>query len=231
MLLDVRDLTAGYGEAAVLNQVSFHVKEGEVVSLLGRNGAGKTTTLKALMGLEVQRQGSVVLRGEETISKESYQIARYGVGYCPEDRGIFSGLTVDENMLLPPIVRPGGLPLSEIFALFPNLMERRKSYGNNLSGGEQQMLAIGRILRTGADLLLLDEPSEGLAPTIVTQIARLIRKLRGRGFTVLLIEQNLRFATALADRHYLIDGGRMVDEISNREMDSRGGRVERFLAL
>lgn len=230
-LLEVRDLHASYGEAVALEGVSFHVGEGELISLLGRNGAGKTTTLKALMGLDVRRSGSVVLSGRELIAAQSYHIARCGMAYCPEDRGIFAGLSVEENLLLPPRVAAGGLSPAEIFALFPNLRERQSSQGTSLSGGEQQMLAIARILRTGARLLLLDEPSEGLAPAIVAQIAVLIRQLKKRGYTVLLVEQNLRFARALADRHYVMEGGRIVDEFSNSAIDNQGEKLARYLSL
>lgn len=229
--LKVQNLHASYGDVKILNGANFLVNEGEVVSLLGRNGAGKTTTLKALMAIQVRRRGSVMLLGRETIDCQSYQIARQGLAYCPEDRGIFAGLTVSENLFLPPVIATGGLETEEIYRLFPNLEARRGSYGSSLSGGEQQMLAIGRILRTGAKMLLLDEPSEGLAPTIVLTIARLIRQLKRRGFTVLLVEQNLRFARAVANRHYVMEGGRIVDEFSNVASGSESARLEEYLAL
>jgi branched-chain amino acid transport system ATP-binding protein len=230
-LLEVRDLHAAYGEAVALEGVSFHIGQGEVISLLGRNGAGKTTTLKALMGIEVRRTGSVVFSGRQLITSQSYEIARCGIAYCPEDRGIFAGLSVEENLLLPPQVRTGGVSSAEIFTLFPNLRERRGSQGTSLSGGEQQMLAIARILRTGARLLLLDEPSEGLAPTIVSQIAVLVRQLKKRGYTILLVEQNLRFARALADRHYVMEGGRIVDEFSNAVVAEEAEKLAKYLSL
>src|ERR687894_2168676 len=213
-LLDVRDLHAWYGESHVLQGVSFEVLSGEVVTLLGRNGAGKTTTLKAIMGICGKRTGSVRFEGKELINRTSDAIARAGLAFCPEERGIFASLSVEENLLLPPQVRPGGLSLDRIFELFPNLQERLASQGTKLSGGEQQMLAIARILRTGARLLLLDEPTEGLAPVIVQQIGRTVRRLKEGGFTILLVEQNLRFAQELADRHYVVERGRVVDSFA-----------------
>jgi branched-chain amino acid transport system ATP-binding protein len=214
-LLEVAGLNAWYGESHVLHGMEFAVGEGELVTLLGRNGAGKTTTLRAIMGILGRREGSVRLAGRELTALPSNKIARLGVGYCPEERGIFASLDVEENLLLPPVVRSGGLGLDEIFAIFPNLYERRRSQGTKLSGGEQQMLAIARILRTGATLLLLDEPTEGLAPVIVQQIGGVLRTLKAKGFTVLLVEQNFRFASTVADRHYIVDNGRVIDAIDN----------------
>ena len=204
-LLRVQDLHAWYGESHVLHGVDFEVYAGETVTLLGRNGAGKTTTLKSIMGMVGRRRGSVAFDGRETIGLPSNRIARLGLAFCPEERGVFASLNVEENLLLPPVVRPGGMDLEAIFGLFPNLKERLRSQGTKLSGGEQQMLAIGRILRTGARLLLLDEPTEGLAPVIVQQIGATLRRLKAEGFTVLLVEQNFRFAATVADRHYVID--------------------------
>jgi branched-chain amino acid transport system ATP-binding protein len=212
-LLAVDGLQAWYGESHVLHGVTFEVHAGEVVTLLGRNGAGKTTTLKSIMGMVGRRQGSVRFSGAELIGRTSDQIARAGIAICPEERGIFASLDVEENLLLPPKVRPGGLDLERIFALFPNLRERLRSQGTKLSGGEQQMLAIGRILHTGARLLLLDEPTEGLAPVIIQQIGQTIRTLKGQGFTILLVEQNFRFASTVADRYYIMEHGRVVEKL------------------
>jgi branched-chain amino acid transport system ATP-binding protein len=217
-LLRVAGLHAFYGESHVLHGVDFAVSKGEVVTLLGRNGAGKTTTLKAIMGIVRQCSGSVTYRGEELIRLSSNQVARRGIAYCPEERGIFASLDVEENLLLPPVVRPGGMALEEIYGLFPNLRERRRSQGSKLSGGEQQMLAIGRILRTGAELLLLDEPTEGLAPVIVERIGEVILQLKARGYTVLLVEQKLQFASRVADRHYVMEYGRVVDAYRSHEL-------------
>ncbi|MDW8316020.1 MAG: ABC transporter ATP-binding protein [Rhodovarius sp.] len=230
-MLTVRGLEAWYGESHVLHGVDLEVREGEVVTLLGRNGAGKTSTLRAIMGLIGRRTGSVRFRGRELIGLRSDQIARTGIAYCPEERGIFASLNVTENLLLPPVIAPGGLKVQEIHALFPNLKERARSQGTKLSGGEQQMLAIGRILRTGARLLLLDEPSEGLAPVIVQQIGRTIRELKERGFTVLLVEQNFRFAQTVADRHYVMDHGVIVDEVSNAALAAAMDRLHRYLGV
>jgi branched-chain amino acid transport system ATP-binding protein len=230
-LLAVRDLHAWYGESHVLHGMSFDVAAGEVVTLLGRNGAGKTTTLKALMGVLPQRRGSVTIAGAETIGLPSHRIARLGLGWCPEERGIFASLTVEENLRLPPAVRPGGLSAEQVFAMFPALRERRRSPGTKLSGGEQQMLAIGRILRTGARLLLLDEPTEGLAPVIVQQIGRTIADLKARGFTILLVEQNFRFAASVADRHHLVEHGRVVDTIPNDALDDNREMLHRYLGV
>jgi branched-chain amino acid transport system ATP-binding protein len=230
-LLAVRDLHAWYGESHVLHGVGFDVQAGEVVTLLGRNGAGKTTTLKSIMGIVARRRGSVVFDGHELVGRASNQIARLGIAFCPEERGIFASLNVEENLLLPPQVRPGGLSLAAIHTLFPNLQERRRSQGTKLSGGEQQMLAIARILRTGARLLLLDEPTEGLAPVIVQQIGATIRRLKGEGFTILLVEQNFRFAATVADRHYVMEHGRVVDAIANAELDANMGKLHEYLGV
>jgi branched-chain amino acid transport system ATP-binding protein len=230
-LLSVRDLHAWYGESHILHGVTFDVAPGEVVTLLGRNGAGKTTTLKSIMAIVPRREGSIRYEGDETIRLPSNRIARRGIAYCPEERGIFASLNVEENLLLPPQVRDGGLTQDEIYALFPNLKERLKSQGTKLSGGEQQMLAIGRILRTGARMLLLDEPTEGLAPVIVQQIGRTIGKLKERGFTILLVEQNFRFAATVADRHYVMEHGRVVDMIRNAELDANMSKLHDYLGV
>ena len=230
-LLSVRDLNAWYGESHVLHGVEFDVAAGEVVTLLGRNGAGKTTTLKSIMAIVPRREGSIVFEGHETARLASNRIARMGIAYCPEERGIFASLNVQENLMLPPVVREGGLSVDRIFELFPNLKERQKSQGTKLSGGEQQMLAIGRILRTGARLLLLDEPTEGLAPVIVQQIGRTIQQLKAQGFTILLVEQNFRFASTVADRHYLMDHGRVVDMILNADLDANMAKLHEHLGV
>jgi branched-chain amino acid transport system ATP-binding protein len=230
-MLSVKGLHAWYGESHILHGVDFDVRSGEVVTLLGRNGAGKTTTLRAIMGIVPRREGSIVFEGEETVNLPSNRIARRGIAYCPEERGIFSSLTVYENLLLPPVVREGGLTVEQIYELFPNLKERRTSQGTKLSGGEQQMLAIGRILRTGARLLLLDEPTEGLAPVIVQQIGRTISRLKAQGFTILLVEQNFRFAATVADRHYVIEHGRAVDMIPNAELDANMNKLHDYLGV
>jgi branched-chain amino acid transport system ATP-binding protein len=230
-LLKVRGLEAWYGESHVLHGIDFDVAPGEVVTLLGRNGAGKTTTLKSIMGVIGKRKGSVVLEGKETIALPSRTIARLGIGFVPEERGIYSSLSVEENLMLPPQVRPGGLSLDAIFTLFPNIKERLKSQGTKLSGGEQQMLAIGRILRTGAHLLLLDEPTEGLAPVIIEQIGRTIAKLKQDGFTIILVEQNFRFAQTVADRHYVVEQGKVIDMIPNAELDANIDKLHRYLGV
>jgi branched-chain amino acid transport system ATP-binding protein len=230
-LMAVRGLEAWYGESHVLHGVSLDIHEGEVVTLLGRNGAGKTSTLRSIMGLVPRRSGSVHYAGRELIGARSDVIARAGIAYCPEERGIFASLDVTENLLLPPVVRPGGLPIDEIYVLFPNLKERARSQGTKLSGGEQQMLAIARILRTGAKLLLLDEPSEGLAPVIVQQIGRTIRELKQRGFTVLLVEQNFRFAQTVADRHYVMEHGKVVDMVRNEDLNASMDRLHEYLGV
>ena len=230
-LLEVSGLEAWYGESHVLHGMNFAVAQGEVATLLGRNGAGKTTALKAVMGILPGRKGNVVFDGHSLIALPSYRIARLGVAYCPEERGIFSSLTVEENLLLPPVIAPGGIGIEAIYALFPNLMERRASQGTKLSGGEQQMLAIARILRTGARLLLLDEPTEGLAPVIVQQIGAAIRHLKQRGFTILLVEQNFRFAATVADRHYVVDNGRVIDMIPNAQIEAEAGKLQNYLGV
>jgi branched-chain amino acid transport system ATP-binding protein len=230
-LLAVRDLHGWYGESHVLHGVSFDVHAGEVVTLLGRNGAGKTTTLKAIMGILARRRGSIVFDGRETIGLPARVIARAGIAFCPEERGIFASLSVEENLMLPPKVRDGGLSVEQIFELFPNLKERLSSQGTKLSGGEQQMLAIGRILRTGAKLLLLDEPTEGLAPVIVQQIGHTIRRLKQAGFTIVLVEQNFRFAASVADRHYVVEQGRVIDTIRNDELESNIDKLHAYLGV
>ena len=230
-LLAVDGLEAWYGESHVLHGMAFEVREGEVVTLLGRNGAGKTTTMKALMGLVPRRAGSVRVRGRETIRMRPDAVARMGLALCPEERAIFASLSVTENLKLPPVIGPGGLDLATIHDMFPNLRERARSQGTKLSGGEQQMLAIARILRTGARLLLLDEPTEGLAPVIVQQIGRTIAELRTRGFTVLLVEQNFRFAATVADRHYVVEHGRVVDMVQNDALASSMDRLHAYLGV
>ena len=230
-LLSVRDLHSWYGESHILHGTSFDVTRGEVVTLLGRNGVGKTTTLKSIMGIVTQRQGSIKLAGTEIVGLPSNRIARLGLAICPEERGIFASLDVEENLLLPPQVREGGLSVEQIFELFPNLRERLHSQGTKLSGGEQQMLAIGRILRTGAQLLMLDEPTEGLAPVIVQQIGRTIGKLKEKGFTILLVEQNFRFAATVADRHYVMEHGRVVDMIPNAALEANMSKLHEYLGV
>jgi len=230
-LLTVSGLEAWYDESHILHGVDFGVGAGEVVTLLGRNGAGKTTTLKSVMGIVTRRRGSVRFGAHELIGRPSNAIARLGLGFCPEERGIFASLNVEENLLLPPEVAPGGLSTEAIFSLFPNLRERRRSQGTKLSGGEQQMLAIARILRTGARLLLLDEPTEGLAPVIVQQIGATIRRLKGEGFTILLVEQNFRFAATVADRHYVMEHGRVVDMIPNAALEANMPRLHDYLGV
>jgi branched-chain amino acid transport system ATP-binding protein len=229
--LSVSDLHAWYGESKALHGMSFEIGRGEVVTLLGRNGAGKTTTLKAIMGLLRKKTGEIRFGGENIAGRLPEAIARRGIAYCPEERGIFSSLDVEENLLLPPVIAPGGMPLEDIFALFPNLAERRSSQGTKLSGGEQQMLAIARILRTGANLLLLDEPTEGLAPVIVKQIGVVIRKLKERGFTVLLVEQNFRFASKLADRHYVVEHGKVIDSLAAADVAANQDRIRNYLKV
>jgi branched-chain amino acid transport system ATP-binding protein len=230
-LLAVQDLHAWYGESHVLHGVTFEVRSGEVVTLLGRNGAGKTTTLKSIMGIVERRRGSIRFGDRELTGLSSNRIARLGVAFCPEERGIFASLNVEENLLLPPAVRPGGLPVATIFELFPNLKERLRSQGTKLSGGEQQMLAIGRILRTGARLLLLDEPTEGLAPVIVQHIGATVRRLKAEGFTILLVEQNFRFAQRVADRHYIMEHGRVVRMLPNQDLDRHMDTLHDYLGV
>jgi branched-chain amino acid transport system ATP-binding protein len=230
-LLEVKDLHGWYGESHVLHGMNFTVPAGEVVTLLGRNGAGKTTTMRAVMGMLTKRTGSVRFEGSETIQMPSNQIARAGIAYCPEERGIFASLNVRENLELPPVVKPGGMTLAEVYELFPRLLERTNSQGTKLSGGEQQMLAIARILRTGARFLLLDEPTEGLAPVIVQHIGQIIRTLKQKGFTVLLVEQNFHFASTVADRHYVVEHGTVVDMIMNEDIKSNLGKLEEYLGV
>jgi branched-chain amino acid transport system ATP-binding protein len=230
-VLKITDLQAWYGESHILHGVAFSVREGEVVTLLGRNGAGRTTTLRSIMGLVGTRTGSVRINGVEAVHLAPHRIARIGVGYCPEERGIFSALTAEENLLLPPKLGAPTLPLEEIYALFPQLLERAASPGTRLSGGEQQMLAVARILRTGARLLLLDEISEGLAPVIVQKLGEVIRTLKARGFTVVLVEQNFRFAAPLADRFYVMEHGRIVNQFEQSELDSKMGLLHEFLGV
>jgi len=230
-LLAIRNLEAWYGESHILHGVDFDVRAGEVVTLLGRNGAGKTTTLKSIMGIVGKRKGSIRFEDKEMISQSSDKIARAGIALCPEERGIFSSLNVEENLLLPPRVKPGGLALEQILELFPNLKERLKSQGTKLSGGEQQMLAIGRILRTGAQLLLLDEPTEGLAPVIIQQIGRTIAKLKDQGFTILLVEQNFRFASTVADRYYVMEHGKIIDAFANAELEANMPKLHDYLGV
>jgi branched-chain amino acid transport system ATP-binding protein len=231
-LLAVDKLEGWYGESHILHGANFDVREGEVVTLLGRNGAGKTTTLKSVMGIVAKRSGSVTFAGRELIRMASNDIARLGVAFCPEERGIFASLNVEENLLLPPVVRAGGLPLDRIFELFPNLKERLgSSQGTKLSGGEQQMLAIARILRTGARLLLLDEPTEGLAPVIIQQIGKTIRTLKEQGFTILLVEQNFRFASTVADRYYVMEHGRIIDQFANSELNANLEKLHDYLGV
>jgi branched-chain amino acid transport system ATP-binding protein len=230
-LLTIDGLQAWYGESHILHGVNFEVRPGEVVTLLGRNGAGKTTTLKSIMGIVGKRQGSVRFENKETIRSSSDRIARLGLAFCPEERGIFASLDVKENLLLPPQVKPGGLTLDQIFELFPNLKERLTSQGTKLSGGEQQMLAIGRILRTGARLLLLDEPTEGLAPVIIQQIGKTIARLKDQGFTILLVEQNFRFASTVADRYYVMEHGKIIDMFANSELQANMSKLHEYLGV
>jgi branched-chain amino acid transport system ATP-binding protein len=231
-LLAIDKLEAWYGESHILHGVTFDVREGEVVTLLGRNGAGKTTTLKSIMGIVGNRTGSVRFEGRELIGLPSERIARAGIAFCPEERGIFASLGVEENLLLPPVVKPGGLSLDQRVTLFPNLKERLgSSQGTKLSGGEQQMLAIARILRTGARLLLLDEPTEGLAPVIIQQIGKTIRSLKEQGFTILLVEQNFRFASTVADRYYVMEHGRIIDQFANSELEANVEKLHDYLGV
>ncbi|MCC7081675.1 MAG: ABC transporter ATP-binding protein [Burkholderiales bacterium] len=232
VMLEIDNLHAWYGESHILHGVSLEVRRGEVVTLLGRNGSGRTTTLKAIMGMVGRRTGSVRVSGVETIALPIHRIARLGVGYCPEERGIFSSLSVAENLLLPPQVQSGGMPLDEIYAMFPNLYERRDTaQGTRLSGGEQQMLAMARILRTGAHLLLLDEITEGLAPVIVQALGQVIRRLKQRGFTIVLVEQNFRFAAPLADRHYVIEHGRVAERLAAGELAAKAAMLREYLGV
>jgi len=230
-ILSVENLEAWYGESHILHGVNFHVNAGEVVTLLGRNGAGKTTTLKSIMGIIGKRTGSVRFNERDIIRISSDRIARMGIALCPEERGIFASLDVRENLLLPPVVRPGGLSLDQIFNLFPNLKERLRSQGTKLSGGEQQMLAIARILRTGASFLMLDEPTEGLAPVIIQQIGHTIARLKKEGFTILLVEQNFRFASTVADRYYIVEHGKVIDGFANADLQANMDKLHTYLGV
>ncbi|MBR0706055.1 ABC transporter ATP-binding protein [Bradyrhizobium liaoningense] len=230
-ILQIRNLEAWYGESHILHGINFDVNAGEVVTLLGRNGAGKTTTLKSIMGIIGKRAGSVKFNNQEIIRATSDKIARMGIAFCPEERGIFASLDVRENLMLPPVVREGGLPLDQIFDLFPNLKERLNSQGTKLSGGEQQMLAIARILRTGASFLMLDEPTEGLAPVIIQQIGHTIARLKKEGFTILLVEQNFRFASTVADRYYVVEHGKIIDGFSNSELAANMDKLHAYLGV
>ncbi|CCE01022.1 ABC transporter ATP-binding protein [Bradyrhizobium sp. STM 3809] len=230
-ILDVKNLESWYGESHILHGMNFTVNAGEVVTLLGRNGAGKTTTLKSIMGIIGKRTGSVTFNGQQLIRMTSDRIARLGIALCPEERGIFASLDVRENLLLPPVVRPGGLTLDQIFELFPNLKERLKSQGTKLSGGEQQMLAIARILRTGASFLMLDEPTEGLAPVIIQQIGHTIARLKKEGFTILLVEQNFRFASTVADRYYVVEHGKVIDGFANADLSANMDKLHTYLGV
>jgi branched-chain amino acid transport system ATP-binding protein len=229
--LAVRDLQAWYDESHILHGINFDVAPGEVVTLLGRNGAGKTTTLRAIMGLIAKRTGSVQFEGRELINLPARAIAKLGIAFCPEERGIFASLSVDENLMLPPVIKPGGLTREDVLTMFPNLRERLSSQGTKLSGGEQQMLAIARILRTGAKFLLLDEPTEGLAPVIVQQIGRTLASLKNQGFTIVLVEQNFHFAASVADRHYVVEQGRVIDMIPNTEIQTNLGKLHAYLGV
>ncbi|MBP1849550.1 ABC transporter ATP-binding protein [Rhizobium halophytocola] len=231
-LLKIADLHAWYGESHVLHGIDLELGEGQLITLLGRNGAGRTTTLRAIMGMVDRRTGSIALRGEEFIGKPAHRIAPSGrIGYCPEERGIFSSLTVEENLLLPPVVGEGGMSLDDIYTMFPNLREVRKRMGTRLSGGEQQMLAIARILRTGARLLLLDEITEGLAPVIVKALGEAIRRLKAQGYTIILVEQNFRFAAGVADRHYVIEHGRVIDRIDDADVGTSMDKLNHYLSV
>jgi branched-chain amino acid transport system ATP-binding protein len=229
--LEVKDLHGWYGESHVLHGVNFHVDEGEVVTLLGRNGAGRTSTLRAIMGLIGSRKGSIQIHGQETVAMATHRIARLGLGYCPEERGIFSSLSCEENLLLPPELAAGGMSIDQIYAMFPNLKERASSQGTRLSGGEQQMLAVARILRTGARLLLLDEISEGLAPVIVQKLAEMVRTLRSQGYTIVMVEQNFRFAAPLADRFLVMEHGEVIQQFSQAELPSRMDKLHEYLGV
>ena len=229
--LEVRDLHAWYGESHVLHGVNFHVNEGEVVTLLGRNGAGRTSTMRAVMGMTGSRKGSIKVRGIETITMAQHRIARLGIGYCPEERGIFSSLSTEENLLLPPTLAPGGMSVEQIYGMFPNLRERANSQGTRLSGGEQQMLAVARILRTGAKLLLLDEISEGLAPVIVQKLAETVLQLRKQGYTIVMVEQNFRFAAPLADRFLVMEHGQILQEFTQAQLPGQLDRLREYLGV
>ena len=229
--LRISQLHAYYGESHILHGVNLTVNHGEVVTLLGRNGAGRTTTVKSILGLVGRRTGSVMIDNQETVNWPTHEIAKLGLGYCPEERGIFSALTCEENLMLPPVIAPGGMTVEEIYDMFPNLYERRSSPGTRLSGGEQQMLAVGRILRTGAKCLLLDEISEGLAPVIVQALAKMITALKAKGFTIIMVEQNFRFAAPLADRFYVMEHGQIVEGFSSQELSSKMGMLHEYLGV
>ncbi len=229
--LRLTDVHTYYGESHILHGVNLHVNKGEVITLLGRNGAGRTTTLKSILGLVGRRTGSIVVKGQESVSLPPHKIAQMGLGYCPEERGIFASLSCEENLLLPPQVGPGGMSVEEIYSLFPNLKERRSSPGTRLSGGEQQMLAVARVLRTGANLLLLDEISEGLAPVIVQALGKAIRTLRERGYTTVMVEQNFLFAAPLADRFYVMEHGQIVEEFTAAELQAKMGMLKEYLGV
>ncbi len=229
--LEVADLHGWYGESHVLHGMNFHVDEGEVVTLLGRNGAGRTSTMRAIMGLIGSRKGSIRVQGRETIGLATHRIARLGLGYCPDERGIFASLSAEENLLLPPVLAPGGMSVEQIYGMFPNLRERAASPGTRLSGGEQQMLAVARILRTGARLLLLDEISEGLAPVIVQKLAEMVTALRGQGYTILMVEQNFRFAAPLADRFLVVEHGQVIQQFTQAELPSRMDKLHEYLGV
>ena len=230
-LLKVSGLDSWYGESHILHGVNFEIHEGELVTLLGRNGAGRSTTIKSILGLTGRRTGSVQIDGVETIGMQTNQIARLGLGYCPEERGIFSSLSCEENLMLPPKIGPGGMSVEEIYEMFPNLKERRHSQGTRLSGGEQQMLAMARILRSGARILLLDEITEGLAPVIVQTLGRVIRQLKAKGLTIVLVEQNFRFAAPLADRHYVMEHGQIVATVHKNELDNKAQMLNEYLGV
>ncbi|MEN9617837.1 MAG: hypothetical protein RL406_74 [Pseudomonadota bacterium] len=230
-LLKVANLDSWYGESHILHGVNFEIHEGELITLLGRNGAGRSTTMKSILGLTGRRTGSVQIDGVETIGMQTNQIARLGLGYCPEERGIFSSLSCEENLMLPPKIGPGGMSVEEIYEMFPNLKERRHSQGTRLSGGEQQMLAMARILRSGARILLLDEITEGLAPVIVQTLGRVIRQLKAKGLTIILVEQNFRFAAPLADRHYVMEHGQIVATVHKDELDNKAQMLNEYLGV
>lgn len=229
--LRISNLHAWYGESHILHGVDLTVNEGEVVTLLGRNGAGRTTTLKSILGLVGRRTGTITINGAESVTMAPHQIAKLGIGYCPEERGIFASLTCEENLLLPPVIASGGMGLDEIYEMFPNLLERRSSPGTRLSGGEQQMLAVGRILRTGARFLLLDEISEGLAPVIVQALSRMIKSLKTKGYTIIMVEQNFRFAAPLADRFYVMEHGQIVQGFTSQELPNKMGMLSEYLGV
>ncbi len=230
-LLSLSGVNAWYGESHILHGVNLTVNEGEVVTLLGRNGAGRTTTIKSILGLVGKRTGSIMINGSESVSLAPHQIAKLGIGYCPEERGIFASLTCEENLLLPPVIASGGMGLDEIYDMFPNLLERKSSPGTRLSGGEQQMLAVGRILRTGARFLLLDEISEGLAPVIVQALARMIKSLKAKGYTIIMVEQNFRFAAPLADRFYVMEHGQIVEGFTSAELSDKMSMLSEYLGV